>query len=170
MSDRELVGLSFRDWQLERECDQQFARVVPPVKWDYFAKRLRPLTDDLAATLREQLFAGVVHPFNFKLAVGWMGKIFRTVRAVPDYRGLTADKALAEAFGAADLGPVFAVYHFIGDPVYAAEWPVMLDCLMRGWLVAPDSFVMCAEGTSTIALFWEGHGPYFGKRGNRRLI
>jgi hypothetical protein len=35
--------LRYRDWQLERACDKQFTFVVPPVKWDFFAARLRPL-------------------------------------------------------------------------------------------------------------------------------
>jgi len=163
------ADLTFRDWQLERECDQQFARVVPPVKWDYFAGRLRPLADECATAVRERLFAGVVRPFHYQLAKGWMGKVFRAMRAPPDYRGLRADEALAEAFGATGVGPAYAVYHYAGNPVYAAECPVMLDCLRRGWLMAADTFVLCAEDTPTVALFWEGSGPYFGERGDRRL-
>jgi hypothetical protein len=161
--------LQYRDWQLERACDQQFARVVPPVKWDFFAARLRPLADECASALRERLFAGVVHPFHYQRAKGWMGKIFRSVRAVPDYRRLTADEALTAAFVGIGVGPAFVIYHYVGGPVYAAECAVMLDCLKRGWLMVDDTFVLCAEHTPTVALFWEGTGPYFGKRGNRRL-
>jgi hypothetical protein len=35
--------LPYRDWQLDRACDKQFMRVVPPFKWDFFTTRLRPL-------------------------------------------------------------------------------------------------------------------------------
>ena len=161
--------IPYRDWQLERACDQQFTRVVPQVQWDFFAARLRPLADDCATSVRERLFAGVVHPFHYQRAKGWMGKIFRAVRAAPDYRGLTADEAMREAFAGAGTGPAFVIYHYVGTPVYAAECAEMLDCLKRGWLMADDTFVLCAEHTPTVALFWEGCGPYFGKRGNRRL-
>lgn len=161
--------ITYRDWQLERACDNQFARVVPRVKWDFFAARLRPLADDCAIAVRERLFAGVLHPFHYQRAKGWMGKIFREVRAVPNYRGLTADEALADVFAGAGVGPAFMVYNFSGQPVYTAVGSVMLDCLNRGWLMIDDTFLLCAENTPTVALFWEGFGPYFGKRGDRRL-
>jgi hypothetical protein len=161
--------LPYRDWQLERACDKQFTRVVPPVKWDFFAARLRPLADGCAIAVRERLFAGVIHPFHYQGAKGWMGKIFRAMRAAPDYGGLTAEEALSHAFAGAGVGPAFVVYHYVGSPVYTAEFDVMLDCLRRGWLMVDDTFVLCAEHSPTVALYWEGFGPYFGKRGNRRL-
>jgi hypothetical protein len=40
----------------------------------------------------------------------------------------------------------------------------------RDWLHIDDTFLLCAKHTPTVALFWQGHGPYFGKRGDRRLI
>jgi hypothetical protein len=162
--------LPYRDWQMERVCDKQFARVVPPVKWDFFAARLRPLADDCAEEVRERLFAGVMHPFHYHRAKGWMGKIFREVLRAADYRDLTADEMLKQAFGDAAVEPAFVIYHWVGHPVYAAQSLVMLDWLKRGWLNIDDTFVLCAENTPTVALFWEGTGPYFGKRGHRRLI
>jgi hypothetical protein len=163
------ADLRYRDWQLERPGDKQFTFVVPPVKWDFFAARLRPLADDFATAVRERLFAGVIHPFHYQRARGWMRRIFRDVRAFPDYRGLTADEALAQAFAIDAVGPALVAYHIVGLPVYAADCTVMLDCLKRGWLMACDTFVLCAEHSPTVALYWEGYGPYFGKRGNRRL-
>jgi hypothetical protein len=161
--------LPYRDWQLERACDKQFTYVVPPVKWDFFAARLRPLADDCATAVAERLFTGVIHPFHYQRAKGWMGKIFRAVRAAPDYGRLTADEALKEAFAEAGVGPAFVIYHLVGHPVYAAESATMLDCLRRGWLMTNYSFVLCAGHTPTVALYWDGYGPYFGKRRDRRL-
>jgi hypothetical protein len=74
-------------------------------KWDFFAARLRPLADDSAFVVRERLFAGVMHPFHYQRARGWMGEIFREVLGAPDYRGLTADEALKQAFADAAMGP-----------------------------------------------------------------
>lgn len=161
--------LPFRDWQMDRVCDQQFARVVPKVNWDFFVARLRPLADEFAEVVRERLFAGVLHPFHYQRAKGWMGKIFREMLAAADYRGLTAEEALKQAFANSAVGPAFVIYHYVGRPVYAAQSPNMLDCLKRGWLGIDDTFVLCAENTPAVALFWEGTGPYFGKRGHRRL-
>jgi hypothetical protein len=161
--------LQYRDWQLERACDKQFTRVVPAVQWDFFAARLRPLQDDCATAVRKRLFAGVIHPFHPGRAKGWMGIMFRAARATPVYRRRTADEALKEAFAEAGVGPAFVVYHLVRNPVYAAESATMLDCLKPGWLMTGFEFVLCAEHTPTVALYWEGFGPYFGKRGDRRL-
>jgi hypothetical protein len=153
MSDPSADELPYRDWQLERECDKQFTRVVPAVKWDFFAARLRPLAVECAIALWERLFAGVIHPFHYQRAKGWMGKIFRGVRAPADYRGLTAEEATTEAFARADLGRMYVVYHWAGHPAYAAESAIVLDCLKRGWLSMDDTFVLCAEHTPAVALF-----------------
>lgn len=40
------------------------------------------------------------------------------------------------------------VPHLTGEPVYAANWPDMLDLVRRGWMTsALDTFVLCAEKT-----------------------
>ena len=145
-------------------------RVVPRVQWDFFAARLRPLANACALAVREQLFAGVIHPFHYKRAKGWMAIVFKAVLAVPDYGRLTADEMLNEAFADAGVGPAFVVYHYVGHPVYAAESATVLDCLRRGWLEIGAEFVLCAEHTTNVALYWEGYGPNFGKRSNRRLM
>jgi hypothetical protein len=162
--------LPYRDWQLERVSDKQFTFVVPPVKWDFFTARLRPLADDCATAVTETLFTGVTCPFHYQRAKGWMGKIFQAMRAAtPDDRRRTADEALKEAFAKAGVGPAFVIYHLVGFPVYAAESATMLDCLRRGWLTTNYSFVLCAEHTPAVALYWDGYGPFFGKRRHRRL-
>lgn len=173
MSDQQSAAdLPFREWQFDRAGDRDFARVIPAVKWNFFAERLRPLADDCATRVQEQLYVGVIHPFHYKLAKGWMGKIFRTVLSAPKWhdRGLSGEEALAEAFGPTDPGPAFVVYHVVGGPVYIAGWLDMLDLLRRGWLLAAcDTFVLCAERSRSVALFWEGTGPYLGDRGRRSL-
>src|SRR5579884_3842667 len=90
--------LRFREWQPDRAGDQDFARAVPAVKWDFFTQKLRPLPDDCAAQGRKHLFAGVVRPFHYVKAKGWMGRIFRTVRSAPEWllRRLPPQAALAE--------------------------------------------------------------------------
>ena len=55
------------------------------MKWDFFARKLRPLADDCAARVREGLFAGVVRPFHYVKAKGWMRDIFRTVLSAPEW-------------------------------------------------------------------------------------
>jgi len=170
-----IPGVTFREWQLDRDSDPTFAdfyfvRLVPQVKWDYFTHSLRPLADDCAAAVHEVLFAGVDRPFH-RNARGWMGKIFRTVLSSPEWcdRGLTAEQALMEAFEGVGTGPAYAVYDARSPAVYAAEWPVMLDCWRRGWLMASDTFVLCAEGTRNAAMYWEGTGPYIASRGHQSL-
>jgi hypothetical protein len=82
---------------------------------------------------------------------------------------MTAEEALTETFARANVGPMFVVPSCVGHPVYTAEPVIMLDCLRRGWLSINATFVLCAEHSPSVALFWEGTGPYFGKRGHRRL-
>jgi hypothetical protein len=164
--------LQFREWRPDHPGDQSFFRAVPAVKWDFFATKLRPLADDSAAQVRERPFAGVVRPFHYLKAKGWMGRIFRGVRSAPDWlvRGLPPDSALAEAFGPGDPGRAFVVPNWMGRPVYVADWPDMLDVVRRGWLTtAFDTFVLCAEGTRAVALYWESTAMYFGDRGERSL-
>src|SRR5262249_7119792 len=98
--------------------------------------------------------------------------MFRNVRSAPDWlrRGVSPDAALAEAFGPSDPGRGFVVPHWGGMPVYAADWPDMLDLVRRGSLTAAcDTFALCAEGTRSVALYWESTAFYFGKRGKRSL-
>jgi hypothetical protein len=46
----------------------------------------------------------------------------------------------------------------------------MLDLVRRGWLAAAfGTFVLCAEGTRAVALYWESTAMYFGKRGGNSL-
>jgi hypothetical protein len=160
--------LPFREWQPDRAGDQDFARAVPAGKWDFFTRKLRPLADDCAARVRERLFAGVARPFAYKGAGGWMRSIFKTVLSAPDWllRGISQEAALTKAFGPRDPGRAFVVppYGWRG-PVYAAGWPDMLDLIRRGWLTgACDTFVLCAEWTCAVALYWDGTSFYFGRR------
>ncbi|HEY1378332.1 MAG TPA: hypothetical protein VGF55_16150, partial [Gemmataceae bacterium] len=83
-------------------------------------------------------------------------------------RGLSPEAALAKAFGPGDPGRAFLVPNGARGAVYAAGWPDMLDLVRRGWL-AHGTFVLCAERTRAVALYWEGTSFYFGKRGQRSL-
>ncbi|HEY2910888.1 MAG TPA: hypothetical protein VGI99_11620 [Gemmataceae bacterium] len=142
------------------------------MKWDFFIQKLRPLATEQASRVCKALFAGVVHPFHYQKARGWMRDIFRNVRSSPDWtaKGLSSDAALANAFGPGDPGIAFVVCDAI-DSVYAAPWADLLDVFRRGWLMAAiDTFVLCAEGSHAVALHWENAGLYFGKRGDRRLL
>src|SRR5262245_59953294 len=115
MSDESPIDeLPYRDWQMDRECDKPFARVVPRVKWDFFAARLRPLAEECADVVREGLFAGVIHSFHYQRAKGWMGKLLRDVLRAADYRCLSADEVLKQAFADAAVGPAFVIYHYVG--------------------------------------------------------
>lgn len=163
-------GLVYREWQKERLSDQRFYRKIPAEKWESFTSRLRPLEDHCSSLIWERLFAGVIHPFHYERARGWMGKLFKTVRSAPDYRGLTAEAALKKAFPETDVGMAFLIDDFICRSVYAAEPCALFDFWKRGWLLNNDTFILCAEHTQNVALWWEGTGPYLGKRGDRRLI
>lgn len=162
--------LRYREWDRDRPGDNCFRYVVPSVKWDFFTRKLRPLADDHAAEVAKRLFAGIVHPFHYEKARGWMRKIFEKVLLAPDWmeRGLSLEAALAEAFGP-DPGMTFVVSSY--GPVYAASWFDMLDVIRRGWLMQTtlDTWILCAEKSRAVAFRWESTGLYFGKRGHRSL-
>lgn len=107
--------------------------VVPDVKWDFFTGKLLPLADRCSAHICKQLFAGVLQPFRYTQARGWMREIFQSVRSAPDWmgRGRKLEAALAEAFDPHDPGSAYLVCGSFG-PVYAAPWPDMLDLVHRG--------------------------------------
>ena len=161
------ANLQFRDWQPDRWRDQAFKARIPAAKWNFFAQKLKPLADDCAVGLRERLFVGVARPFAYKGAGGWMRPIFKTVLSAPDWllRGISQEAALTKAFGPRDPGRAFVVLPGARGPVYAADWPDILDLLRRGWLTeCCDTFVLCAEGTCAVALYWESTSFYFGRR------
>jgi len=160
-----------RDWQPARFSDWQFSGFIPAVKWGYFAERVRPLADEAAETVWAALFAGVIRPFHYLLAAGWMGKLFQRLRSKPSRpsdirRGQTVEEALKSTLEWNAAAPVFLVDS--SKAVYVAGWADLLDCHRRGWL--PDTFVFCTEASSRVALFWEGCGPYFADRGERCLM
>jgi hypothetical protein len=158
-----------REWRSDRCTDTQFGHRVPCVKWDYFSQRVRPLADESADAVWSALFAGVVRPFHYQLARGWMGQLFKTRprRAGTDLRaGQSLEEGLSATLGWEPSAVVFMVY--ASNQVYTASWADVLDCLRRHW-VPLDTSVMCSESSPRVAVFWEGFGPYFANRGDRGL-
>jgi hypothetical protein len=161
-----------REWDADRFADVQFTHRVPAAKWGYFTQRVRPLADATADTLWAALFAGVGRPFQPRFARGWMGQFFQRGRR--GHRGQGSDLKPGELFEegvSARLGwePSAAAFlAFQPGQVYVAPWSVWLYCFRRAW-VPVDTSILCSESSSRVAVFWEGFGPYFADRGDRRL-
>ncbi|MBY0457679.1 MAG: hypothetical protein K2V38_10100, partial [Gemmataceae bacterium] len=143
-------------------------RAVEPVKWDLFAARVRPLNEPAAVRLWEALFAGVGRPFHPELAHGWMGRIFRRVRDTYSDTGpvRTTLEGLVDELGWDSAAPTYTV--FSATAAYETTWADWLDFYRRGWWPL-DNAVVCAESSPRVAVFWEGFGPYYAKRGHRTL-
>jgi len=167
--ERQEPECSTRDWQPERFADGQFTRLVPKVKWEYFANRVRPLADTPAESVWSALFAGVARPFHYKLATGWMEQVFGRVRSKPsDVRaGQSVEESLTNTLGWGGEATAYLVYP--SREVYAAGWAEMLDSFRRRWVLL-DTLVVCSEASDRVAMFWEGYGPYFAHRGARDLV
>jgi hypothetical protein len=156
--------LHFREWDLHRPGDMEFSYVVPRVKWDFFTRKLlRPLADDHAAEVSENLWVGAPK-------TGWYSKIRGQFLSAPKWmeRNLSYEEILNEQFGP-DPGTTFLVHS--PRSVYAASWRDMLDVIRRHWLMETtlDTWAICAEKSRAVAFRWEGTGVYFGKRGHRSL-
>ena len=169
MAESQAADYPTREWGTVRFADVQFRHRVPAVKWDFFVQQIRPLADGAAETLWSALFAGVGRPFHPQFARGWMGQFFRQSSRSQgsDLKaGEQFEEGLCNWLGWEPSATAFLVC--AATQVYAASWSVWLDCFHRGW-VPLDTSVLCSESSTRVAVFWEGFGPYFARRGARKL-
>lgn len=158
------AGGGTREWDAERLGDGLLRLRVPAAKWDYFARRFRPVADVSAAVVWDALFAGVGRPFHYK-AVGWQGKLRRRMRPRPVGVHDRVAEELAERLGWS--GDATAYLVFPSRDVCEAQWADLLDGFRRGWVAVDEhwgSMVLCSEASEDVAEFLEGNGPYFARR------
>lgn len=166
MDERREPEGSTRAWHAELyDDDGQFARLVPEVKWSFFAGRVRPLNDVVAAVVWDTLFAGVSKPLGARPG-GWVGKLFRHMRPKPAARsGSAVADELASAFGWGDDTAAYLV--FSSRQVYAARWADLLECFRRSWIPVDNpcqNLYVCGDGSDHVTMFMEGNGPYLARR------
>jgi hypothetical protein len=159
----------FREWIADRFIDAQFKLLVPAVKWSYFSQLIHPMADEPAKVVSDQLFSGVSRPFHYKLARGWMGRVFR--RVIEEASDLKAGQSVADGLSATLSWPDATTTYlvFSDKDVFEAAWSDALRCCQRSWLPIQDHLVICSDPSKQVAFFWEGQGPYFEKRAKRKL-
>lgn len=159
-----------RDWQEDLYVDSQFRHLVPAHSWNFFAERLWPLNEVCTGAIWDTLFAGIRAPFHFEHANGWMGSIFRRVTSTCS--DIRSESATVEESFVSTLGwdsNATAFLFFPGRLVYASVWSELVGLYRRRWLPL-DTFVIASDASSRLAMYWEGFGPYFEKRGKRVLL
>jgi hypothetical protein len=157
----------FREWQPSEWFDRGFLESVPAPAQQDFLDAFRPLSADSSQRVTVSLFAGVRQPFHYVRATGWMARLLRTEAALPDTASFEQREACLRAklaWLSADI--VLLVYQ--QPTVYAARWASFLRNFRRGWLNL-DTLLVCHPTARDVVLFWEEHGPAFGKRGPREL-
>jgi hypothetical protein len=112
------------------------------------------------------------HPSAVSLRAGeWVdGKDFPPGH--PTYSDIRSESATVEESLVRTLGwdsNATAFLFFPGRLVYASVWSELLGLYRRRWLPL-DTFVIASDASSRLAMYWEGFGPYFEKRGKRVLM
>lgn len=162
----------YRDWNRDLSAGWLdlgiFARHLPPLP-QRVLDQIRPLAPDYATWVWERVFAGIEYPFHPKKARGWMKQILTRARSKSSDTKprLTELESLRVQMGWDLEDKVFFLYQ--PDYGYQAKWSVGLGHLDR-LLGYVDTGIICHLSNRNVAVFWEGFGPYFGKRGDRSLI
>jgi hypothetical protein len=157
----------FREWEPEQLFDRQFLHSVPSSARREFLRAFRPLSADCSARVIASLFAGIRQPFHYVRATGWMARLLQSGVALPDTASFGQREAcLAARLAWSQSDVILLVYH--QPSVYAARWGSFLRYFQAGYLDL-DTVLVCHPKARDVVLFWEDHGPIFGKRGHREL-
>jgi hypothetical protein len=157
----------FREWRPDAWFDRGFLQGVPAPALKALLRAIRPLSADLHERVHESLFAGIKKPFHYLQSTGWMRRLLRTGCALPEAASFDQRASyMREKLAWAPADVVLLVYH--QPDTYATTWEGFLR-YFRDDCINLDTMLVCHPGAREVVLFWEDHGPIFGKRGHRQL-
>jgi hypothetical protein len=160
------IERAFREWQ-PKGVDEDFLRFVPPERLKEFQRAFRPLRIPMHDRVQSALFAGIKQPFHYLRTAGWMHQLVRTEPALPATASFQQRESSMRSKTAWDeTETVLLAYG--QSATYACTWGEFLH-FFRMNFVNLDTMLVCHAHHREVVLFWEDHGPIYGKRGKRQL-
>jgi hypothetical protein len=129
---------------------------------------IHPLALEYCNWVWENVFATVKHPFYPRKATGWMERVFksRERQEKPRRSGKTLKQTLIEEFSWCSDNDVFLLYATTHG--YMTDLGTFLEFQER-FVTYFETGILCHPKDVNVVVFWEGNGPYFGRRRDRKL-
>jgi hypothetical protein len=130
---------------------------------------IQPLAFAYAKWAWENVFAGVKHPCSPLKATGWMNTLFKSrdrQAKLAARTGKSLKEVLIEQFGW-HLDEEVVLLH-APEHGYQTKLVTFLENNER-FLCYFDTGFLCHASDRNVVVFWDGAGPYFGRRRDRSL-